>query len=313
MRKNRFRSTTGTTANESKWFLNQLNFMLRFIVTVLFLSLTSLILIFGYDLLTQTSFFAAKSIKIVGIKKLSENNVMDHAQIHTGMNILSRDLGMLRKRLISHPWIKKAEISRDLPGTLNISIKEEQPLAVIDLGEEFLMNKQGEIFKKKSMLDSKYITKHLPTIHGLKLKDIIHTNEKPSLQYSSVMNILNMGSKADTILPNSTVDTIMVDRETGLTLKMFMEKESKSFSLRTIAAVRLGYGEYLEKYQTLKKFIKTIKKEQSINMKKDTNIDLKKDTDNFKWIDLIDLNNSNRIVVRAHSKTILPIHKNPKG
>ena len=63
----------------------------------------------------------------------------------------------------SHLWIAEAEVSRELPSTIRIGIKEQKVLAVIDLKRKFLINTAGEIFKEVSATDPD----NLPIVSGL--------------------------------------------------------------------------------------------------------------------------------------------------
>lgn len=286
LKKNKFKGSSKKSEDDSGRFLNQLSFILHLISYVLVLSLTSIILIFGYDLITQTSFFNATTIELKGLEKLSKEKVLSHARIETEMNIFSKDLEMMRKRIISHAWIQDADISRILPGTFIMNIREQRPLAIIDLGEKFLINKKGKLFKRMEATDASMIDHNLPMVKGLTLKDLIFSEGQPTLQYTAVIELLNMGQKTDALYPNDDIKSIIVDQEAGLTMEIRMEKDARVYSTRAISSVRLGFGGYPEKYNILESFIKKMEINRSL------------DEEGFKLIDLVELNNSNRIVVK---------------
>lgn len=226
----------------------------------------SIIFIFGYDLLTQCDYFRANSIIVNGMNRLSQNQIIKHACIDAGVNIFSVNLSATRKRLLAHPWIADAEVRRELPDRINIRIKEHKPLAIIDLGRKFLINDQGEIFKELAALDPG----NLPIIIGLEFSDLDVSGKSRNIPFNAVMDVLQLGQKTGSIIPNRLLKIIRVDRETGITL----------YAFSGIKAIKLGYNNYPDKYERLKNVLFYMEKGHM-----------------FSGFDTIDLNNLDRIVV----------------
>jgi len=93
----------------------------------------SLLFVFVFDFLTQSGYFRAEEITVKGRNRLSEPEVLEQAQIGSGMNILSINLAKAGKLLMSHPWIADAEVRRELPSGIHIRITEHKPAAVLDI------------------------------------------------------------------------------------------------------------------------------------------------------------------------------------
>lgn len=230
------------------------------------LLLLSFVFIFSYDFLTQCDYFAAEKLVVTGTDRLSENQVLEQAQIKKGINIISVNLSMTRKRLLAHSWITEADVSRDLPTGIHIRIKEHRPLAVLDLGRKFLINTSGEIFKEMEASDPD----QLPVINGLEFSDI-NTRDKPrSIPFNAVMNVLELGQKRKSVLPYNSIKKVQVDREMGLTI----------YAFDRIKEIKIGYNDYADKYERLKNILVHLKEIQG-----------------FSYLESIDLNNLNRIVV----------------
>lgn len=240
----------------------------KILAGVFLVMMLSAVYIFLYSFITQCDYFKAKDIEITGINRLSEEIILEQAKIFTGINILSINLSSSRKRLLSHPDIAKADIVRTLPDKLKIEIEEHQPLAVLDLGKKFLMDENGEIYKGASEKD----LQQLPVISGLQFSDIGPGFKCMGDPYSAVMNVLNLGKNPCSILPNKMIKLIHVDREIGITL--FVDEK---VGARTI---KLGYGDYKDKYLKLK--------EVTLYMKNSYNVN---------FFDSIDMVNAGRIVV----------------
>jgi cell division protein FtsQ len=197
----------------------------------------SLILIFGYDCLTQSDYFRAETIDIQGNLILSAEDVIREALVKPGDNILSVNLSLVQKRLMANGWISGAEVARKIPSGIIVKIKEHRPLAVLDLGKEFILNDNGEIFKEKEDRDPV----NLPIVKGLKFSDLILDGANRNRPFNALMDVLELGRMPQSILPNNSILQINVDREIGLTVFAFNK------------TIKLGYSNYPDKYERLEK------------------------------------------------------------
>lgn len=263
IRSNYYKNSTAKKCNR---IIKRLVFCIKTAGVIAALLLVSFVFIFSYDFLTQCDYFKAEKLVVTGTSRLSEKQVLEQAQIKKGINIISVNLSMARKRLLAHSWITEAEVSRDLPSGINIGIKEHKPLAVLDLGRKFLINTSGEIFKEMAVSDPD----QLPIISGLEFSDI-NTRDKPrSMPFNAVMNVLELGQKSNSVLPCKLIKKIRVDREMGLTI----------YAFDRIKAIKIGYNDYPNKYDRLKNILVHLKKRRG-----------------FSHLESIDLNNLNSIVV----------------
>jgi len=255
----------------------------------------SFLFVFVYDVLTQCDYFKANSLKIDGIQHLTEKEIVEQAGLSKGINVLAVNLTVVRKRLMAHPWIAEAEVRREIPSGLFIRIREQVPLAVVDLGNKYIINEQGRIFKEWTASDPDT----LPLISGLELEDIaiynktaIADRQRPANQkkrpqraaggefpFEAVMQVLTLGKEARSILPNQKIRHIRVDRQIGITLEAFNQ-------MKTIV---LGYHNYPLKYTLLKNIMTYRNRGRG-----------------FPDFNRIDLNNVNRIVVN-------PVNETPSG
>jgi cell division protein FtsQ len=164
---------------------------------------------------------------------------MEQAQVKMGANILSVNLTLAKNRLQAHPWIASASVRREFPDTVIIEIKEHRPIAVVDMEQRYLMNINGELFKRWSPEDSV----GLPVINGLTGTDIAFSRMYPNIITDGVLDVLRLGSDSESVIPNRIVKRILVDRELGITLCV-------SENMKTI---KLGHPDYQVKYENLKR------------------------------------------------------------
>jgi cell division protein FtsQ len=234
------------------------------------------VFILGHDLLTQCDYFGARQLTIEGMQRLTKEQVARRAGVYTGVNILATNLSLVRKRLLADPWIAQAEVSREIPSGLTIRIKEHSALAIVDIGQKYLINTHGDIFKSWTPSDPGT----LPVIRGLDVSDLTvfglsdaiqkNSDKDRTAPFKAVMRVLQLGGKKGSILPNRIVKQIQVDRQMGLTVYAFDQ-------LKTII---LGYSNYAGKYKMLSNLFSYFKRHRSLSD-----------------FDRIDLNNLKRVVV----------------
>jgi len=257
-------------------FLGSFMMGFKLLLAVAAVIIASGFFILVHDLVTQSDYFKARQLNIEGMQRLTREQVARQAGVYPGINILYANLTLARRRLLAHPWIAEAEVSREIPDSLHIAIKEHTAMAAVDFGQKYLMNTRGEIFKARDSSDPQ----DLPVISGLRLSEVaIYGRSRPlqrnsdhpeSAPVQAVMRVLRLGGKKGSILPNRDVKQIHVDRQTGLTIHAYE-------SGRTI---NLGFSDYVGKYRMLSRLFSYVKRNRNIS-------DFKR----------IDLNNLQRIVV----------------
>ena len=257
-------------------FITRLILGVKLTVAVAAVMVVSGLFILVHDFLTQCEYFAARQLTIEGMRRLTKNSVTQQAGVYTGINILATNLALARKRLLAHPWIAEAEVGREIPSGLTITITEHTALAMVDFGQKYLINTHGEIFKAWDPSDPK----NLPVVSGLNPSDLtVYGRTEPSqpgsdkegsAPFKAVMRVLQLGGKTGSILPNRVVKKIRVDRQIGLTVHAFDRG----------TPINLGYSDYAGKYRMLSNLFSYLKRHRSISD-----------------FDRIDLNNLQRVVV----------------
>ncbi|HEX3533511.1 MAG TPA: FtsQ-type POTRA domain-containing protein [Gemmatimonadaceae bacterium] len=78
----------------------------------------------------QMAFFRVRSVEVRGIRYLPPGEVLSRLKVDTLMSLWD-DLEPLRERVRHHPQVSDVAITRRLPGTLVVTIQENQPVALI--------------------------------------------------------------------------------------------------------------------------------------------------------------------------------------
>ena len=84
--------------------------------------------------LSYTSLFSAKVISVTGQGHLDRVQVLRIAGLGSGTNLLHADLASAERRLEQDPWVADATVTRRLPGTLTIVVRERIPVAIAQGG-----------------------------------------------------------------------------------------------------------------------------------------------------------------------------------
>jgi len=265
------------------------DFCLKCIMIVASISVLSLLSIFSYDFITQTDFLNIKTIEISGIKHTSKNEILKLADIERNKNIFQINLSVAQKRIVSHPWIKSADIKRSLPYKLIISIVEQRPLAVVKIENlaDILINTSGFPFKEYN--PGKDSIKNLPVVTGV---DLQKSNDQYSFNsplFSSVMEFFKIDD-------SDSVKLIRADKNSGISIEA-NDIYNKSFlnSEKTIQ-IKLGFSKFKAKLNKAVQISEYIDK-------------------NFpeRTISTMDLFNIEKVFIKTKPDSLLPMDDFKKG
>lgn len=171
-----------------------------------------------YHQLLTCSRFCIKdmhNIQVEGAERLSRQVVLQQAGLHPGLNILALRLGRVEQALQNHPWIAKAEVSREWPHGLLIKIQERYPVALVQIGENlFYMDRQGILFKPLSPGDPH----NFPVITGLTAAQFQQPAGDMSEVVAQAFQLMAVLKKTPAPLNLENISEIHADLERGFTL-----------------------------------------------------------------------------------------------
>lgn len=268
-RKNRFKKHA---RQKRRQWVRRIVVSLRLIVLMVLMLTVSALFVAGYAAVTRTEYFKAQSIKVIGLKRLSQPAVLAQAGIARGDNVLAVNLRLVRKRLLAHPWIATARVAREIPETIIIEIKEHAPLAIVDLGRKFLINTRGRIFKEHAPDDPA----GLPLVTGIAYGDISLGDDALTAAMRAVLDVLHASRTRHNVLPYQQIQQVDIDPQMGITLTVWEERRK----------IKMGFTDYASKYNRLKQLLPYLKQRSD-------------------WRDFsaIDVNNPDRVVVQLGSTT----------
>jgi cell division protein FtsQ len=95
--------------------------------------------------------FSIQEVNLLGGSRVSPEQAQKEAGVVPGGNIFALDTAVAERKLLENPWISEARVTRDLPRSLRIEIKERKPVALAAVADRlYLVTAEGEPFKQLS-------------------------------------------------------------------------------------------------------------------------------------------------------------------
>lgn len=190
----------------------------------------------------KAPFFNIQAVYSVGQSQMTESEILEIAQIKTGVNIFSTNLKIVQRRLNSNAEIEEASIRRIFPNKIKISVKEAKPIAYIKKDDKLLfIDGWGKIIKVHEASDEEKPA--APELFGVEA-----VSEKPGEQFANPND-----SRAEVLF-----DCLPTLSETGLLEKL------NYISLADLSDIHLDYENrlymMLGSYENIDYKLKFVKK-----------------------------------------------------
>jgi hypothetical protein len=102
----------------------------------------------GYRRFLRLPYFRIAEVRVEGNLQVASGDVVAGLGLAPGTSILEADLADLSRRLRQNPWIKEAQVRRQLPITLIIHVVERVPEAVFVADRRYLLSADGVILSE---------------------------------------------------------------------------------------------------------------------------------------------------------------------
>ena len=111
------------------------------------ISLASGILYGCYRAFTSVTLFALKSIEVSNAKHLTREEILGLSGVETGKDLLGMNLKSMGEHILQNPWVETVRINRYYPDAVSIAITEREPVAIVNMGFIYYLDKKGNVFK----------------------------------------------------------------------------------------------------------------------------------------------------------------------
>jgi cell division protein FtsQ len=107
--------------------------------------------------------FELAAVSFSGLERASRVELLKLAALTKGQNLWALDTGALERTMLQHPWVRTVEVTRRFPNRVSVQVTEHVPAALAVLGELYVLDEDGEPFKRVTPGDGL----DLPLVTGL--------------------------------------------------------------------------------------------------------------------------------------------------
>jgi len=212
----RGRRNGSLAAHQRTWKLKMLSRGVAYCVLVLVLLVSGGFL--SYGLLSRSDIFRITDLIVQGNSMATEQQILEKAGLKRGLNLLTLDLRQVESLIMEHPWVNRATIRRLWPSTVEITVGENKPLALVNIEREgrkqlYYVNRTGALFAPST--PSRDLD--FPVLTGESLGSDVRKMQVTSDSLTAMaIEFLNLASQGNQILPSQAVSEVHVSPAKGL-------------------------------------------------------------------------------------------------
>jgi cell division protein FtsQ len=174
-KKNRRRVDVAKKTGELKAAAQQLAPTLLKLVLLVLVSVGAVVgAVYGWRWALTSQQFALEQVVVRGAMRVRDAEVVRLGNVLLGQNVLATDVLPIERALAAHPWVKEVSVQRRLPRTLEVRLVEHTPVAMVALGELYLLDDEGAPFKRLAAQDAADV----PLVTGLERSDFAEHRER---------------------------------------------------------------------------------------------------------------------------------------
>jgi cell division protein FtsQ len=218
--------------------------------------------------LTTSPAFAIDKIELKGLVRMERAELLAAAGIAEGRNVFEHSPSDVQARLLKHPWIAEASVSRRLPGSFALSVREREPVALLVVepcsdmsgtrGDEgnacddgsalYLLSDDGKLFKRFDAKDPV----DLPVVTGV---DRERFGGDPEFHQTILLEVAQLvhDYKNQGLWAKLPISEIHVEPSDGFTLYVGTD----------LTLVRLGVAPFAQKLPKMKKVFARLEQEHA--------------------------------------------------
>ena len=175
----------------------------RLLRGIIFLVVSAAVLSF----FVYVPFFTLSEIKLNGAKYLTQEDILKIGDIYMGEQMFKLETNVVQSRLSKDLRIEEVSVRRKLPHTLEVTIKERRPLAMVSCDYGYLdLDRNGVIIDSYKSLK----TMQIPMITGAAVRDLYIGDE---LDDELVKKILDFLQRLDEETLNRLSEIAIVEED----------------------------------------------------------------------------------------------------
>lgn len=199
----------------------------------------------GARALRRSHAFSLRTIRFAGLTHATADELLALSPAKPGDDLLSVDAGAVEAALSRHPWIRRVEVRRRWPPSLEVKVSERRAEALVELSGLYLVDEEANVFKRAAAGDGL----DLPVITGIARADYLLRRSQVEPLLSGALALVRAWRTDgwDEVAP---LAEIHVDAD-GTTLYLGSEGTE----------VRLGSGDLKGKLSRLEKVLSALRAE----------------------------------------------------
>src|SRR5437867_1297260 len=138
-----------------------------------------------YWLLT-TQRFAVASIEVRGVSRVAPDQILAVAAIQRGTNIFKLDTMGVIGRVESLPEVRRADVVRELPNRVVISVEERRPFTLVHGGRLHWMDEEGRLLGASPEV----VAPPMPVISGLSADELASMRTAPGPKARAAIGVI---------------------------------------------------------------------------------------------------------------------------
>ena len=178
--------------------------------------------------------FLLKETTFSGLQRAAPGELLKLSGLTVGQNLWSLDVETLERTMAAHPWVRTVEVSRRFPSSVSVEVVEHVPAALAVLGDLYLVDEDGEPFKRLQPGDKL----DLPLVSGMDREDYLADEAKTRERFRQALEVARAYAATEPVKRERLSEVRMTAE--GLVLVMADGMEA-----------RLGEGETDAKLQRL--------------------------------------------------------------
>ena len=201
----------------------------------------------GYSKVMASERLRVGKVEVRGGHFLSEGEVRELLGPAVGENILNLDIEGLKARLRASPWVADATVSRTLPDTVRVEIRERVPLALAEMERLYLMDGDGALIDIYGPRTAGF---DLPIVRGLAHVDAEARRERAGRAGALLRDVGELAGEISEVEVEASGDLRIVLRGAGEVVRMGAPPYRSRFvtflGLRQELRERCPHAEYFD-------------------------------------------------------------------
>ena len=116
------------------------------------LSLSGLVVLgaLAFWYLRDHPYFYVVAVRVYGAERVPQRDLIELAQIDRSVSLFRISLERVRARVLKHPWIREALVSRLYPNEIELIVYERKPAAILESEQPYLIASDGYVLGEAS-------------------------------------------------------------------------------------------------------------------------------------------------------------------